>query len=101
MRALLLHHPYTYPRFEQDFVDRIGELPEFDVAAADLGALDTGMLASNDRSTALTHYDAVIVFVAFRRLRAAPTLAWGNFSGLRVLMDHDIIQNYSAIFDPT
>src|SRR6185503_8988772 len=84
-----------------DFVDRIGELPEFDVATADLGALDTGMLASNDRPIALTHYDAVIVFVAFRRLRAAPTVAWGNFSGLRVLMDHDIIQNYSAIFDPT
>jgi hypothetical protein len=101
MRALLLHHPYTYPRFEQDFVDRIAELPEFDVATADLGALDTGLLASNDRPVALSHYDAVIVFVAFRRLRAAPTLAWGEFSGLRVLMDHDIIQNYSSIFDPT
>ncbi|MBK6308225.1 MAG: hypothetical protein IPF47_21855 [Gemmatimonadetes bacterium] len=34
MRALLLHHPYTYPRFEQDFVDRVAELPEFDVVAA-------------------------------------------------------------------
>jgi hypothetical protein len=101
MRALLLHHPYTYPRFEQDCVNRIAELPEFDVATADLGALDTGRLASNDRSVALSHYDAVIVFVAFRRLRAAPTLAWGKYSGLRVLMDHDIIQNYSAIFDPT
>ncbi|HEX4933575.1 MAG TPA: hypothetical protein VFV33_10385, partial [Gemmatimonadaceae bacterium] len=101
MRALLLHHPYTYPRFEQDFVARIAELPEFDVAAADLGALDAGMLASSDRPVALSEYDAVIVFVAFRRLRAAPTLAWGTFSGLRVLMDHDIIQNYSDIFDPT
>ena len=101
MRALLLHHPYTYPRFEQDFVDRIAELPEFDVATADLGALDAGILASNDRPVTLSHYDAVIVFVAFRRLRAAPTLAWGDFSGLRVLMDHDIIQNYSAIFDAT
>lgn len=101
MRALLLHHPYTSPRFEQDFVDHIAELPEFDVAAADLDALDAGVLAARDRPVALSHYDSVIVFLAFRRLRAAPTLAWGSFSGLRVLMDHDIIQNYSAIFDPT
>lgn len=101
MRALLLHHPYTYPRFEQDFVGHIAELPEFDVAAADLGALDAGILASEDRAVGLSHYDAVIVFVAFRRLRAASTLAWENFSGLRVLMDHDIIHNYSAMFDPT
>ena len=101
MRALLLHHPYTYPRFEQDFVDRIADLPEFDVAAADLDALDAGVLASEARPLPLSQYDAVVVFVAFNRLRAAPALAWGNFSGLRVLMDHDIIQNYSAIFDPT
>jgi hypothetical protein len=101
MRALLLHHPYTSPRFEQDFVDRIAELPEFDVAAADLDALDVGVLASRARPVALSGYDAVVVFVAFRRLRAAPTPAWGSFSGLRVLMDHDIIQNYSTIFDPS
>lgn len=101
MRALLLHHPYTYPRFEQDFVDRVAELPEFDVAAADVNALDAGVLAASDRPVAISEYDAVIVFVAFKRLRAAPTLAWGDFSGLRVLMDHDIIQNYSDIFDAT
>jgi hypothetical protein len=101
MRALLLHHPYTYPRFEQDFVDRVAELPEFDVVAADVNALEAGALASSDRPVALTDYDAVIVFVAFKRLRAAPTLAWGDFTGLRVLMDHDIIQNYSTIFDVT
>lgn len=99
MRALLLHHPYTYPRFEQDFVAHIAELPEFDVAPANLGALDTGLLVSHDRTIELERYDAVIVFVAFRRLREATTLAWGQFSGLRVLMDHDIIQNYSSIFD--
>ena len=101
MRALLLHHPYTYPRFEQDFVDRVAALPEFDVVAADVNALEAGALASSDRPVALTDYDAVIVFVAFKRLRAAPTLAWGDFTGLRVLMDHDIIQNYSTIFDVT
>ncbi len=101
MRALLLHHPYTYPRFEQDFVDRVAELPEFDVAPADVNALDAGVLASCDGPVALADYDAVIVFVAFKRLRAAPTLAWGDYSGLRVLLDHDIIQNYSTIFDAT
>ncbi|MCC6930534.1 MAG: glycosyltransferase family 1 protein [Gemmatimonadaceae bacterium] len=101
MRALLLHHPYTYPRFEQDFVDRVAELDEFDVVAADVQALEAGTLAGGDRSIALSHYDAVIVFVAFRRLRTAPTLDWGDFLGLRVLMDHDIIQNYSDIFDAT
>lgn len=101
MKALLLHHPYTYPRFEQDFIDRIAALSEFDVAPADLTALDAGILTAPDRAVELTRYDAVVVFVAFKRLRAAPTLAWGGFNGLRVLMDHDIIQNYSDIFDPT
>ncbi len=101
MRALVLHHPYTYPRFEQDFMDRIAELPEFDVAPADLSALQVGELVAAERSVTLTNYDAVVVFVAFNRLRAAPALGWGAFSGLRVLMDHDIIQNYSDIFDPT
>lgn len=101
MRALLLHHPYTYPRFEQDFVDRIGALPEFDVLPADLDALGAGVLTGVGRSIRLTDYDAVIVFVAFKRLRAAPALSWNGFERLRVLMDHDIIQNYSDIFDPT
>jgi hypothetical protein len=101
MRALLLYHPYTYPRFEQDFVDRVAELGEFDVVPADLGALGAGCLASPNRPIVLSHYDAVVVFVAFTRLRAAPTLAWEGFSGLRVLMDNDVIQNYSDIFDPT
>lgn len=99
MRALLLHHPFTAARFEQDFVDQIGELSEFDVAAADLVALDAGVLATTNGPVALSQFDAVIVFVAFHRLRAAPTLAWGGYSGLRVLMDHDVIQNYSTIFD--
>ena len=45
MKALLLHHPYVYPRFEQDFVRRIADLPEFDVARADIGALSLGVIA--------------------------------------------------------
>lgn len=101
MRALLLHHPYTYPRFEQDFVNRIGALPEFDVLPADLDALAVGELTDAGRTVRFSDYNAVIVFVAFKRLRAAPTLSWNGFDGLRVLMDHDIIQNYSDIFDPT
>jgi hypothetical protein len=101
MRVLLLHHPYTYPRYEQDFVDRVAELPQFDVVPANLEALGAGVLASKSGPVALTEYDAVVVFVAFTRLRAAPTLDWRGFSGLRVLMDNDIIQNYSDIFDPT
>ncbi len=101
MRALFLHHPYTRPRFEQDFVDRIGEVPEFDVARADLDALSQGRLASPDRDIALSRWDAVIVFVAFTALRKAQPLQWDGFSGLRVLFDHDIIQNYSDLFDPT
>lgn len=101
MKALLLHHPYVYPRFEQDFIDRVAELPEFDVASADLRALDTGILATATGPVAASRYDAIIVFVAFKRLRSAPTLSWGDFSGLRVLMDHDIIQNYSDIFGAT
>ncbi len=81
-------------------MDRIGELPEFDVVPADLDALDAGRLTDAGRSIRLSDYDAVIVFVAFKRLRAAATLSWDGFDGLRVLMDHDIIQNYSDIFGP-
>jgi len=101
MKALLLHHPYVYPRFEQDFLARVAELPEFEVAAVDMAALADGVLARADGPVALQNYDAVIVFVAFKALRAAPVLRWGEFGGARVLLDHDIIQNYSDIFDPT
>ena len=101
MRVLLLHQPYSYPRFEQDFVNRIAELKEFDVVRANLEALDAGILASSLGPIQLSPYDAIVVFVAFKRLGAAAPLTWSGFSGLRVLMDHDIIQNYSDIFDPT
>ena len=101
MKALLLHHPYVYPRFEQDFLALVAELQEFDVAPVDMAALADGVLARADGPVALQSYDAVIVFVAFKALRAAPVVQWGGFHGLRVLLDHDIIQNYSDIFDPT
>jgi hypothetical protein len=101
VKALVLHHPYVRPRFEQDFVLRLGELAEFDIAQADLAALAEGRLASPDRALALSDYDAVLVFVAFTALRRGAAINWGGFGGLRVLFDHDIIQNYSDIFDPT
>lgn len=101
MKALFLHHPYTRPRFEQDFVDRIAELAEFDSARADLGALSEGRLASADREIVLGSWDVVVVFVAFTALRNAEPLQWSGFGGLRVLCDHDAIQNYSDLFDPT
>ena len=101
MKALFLHHPYARPRFEQDFVDRIGELTEFDVARADLDALSQGRLVSPDRDIVLSRWDAVIVFVSFTALRKAQPLTWDGFEGLRILFDHDLIQNYSDLFDPT
>lgn len=101
MKALLLHHPYVYPRFEQDFLWHIGELPEFDIAACDLKALSQGMIAIAGEEAALSAYDAVVLFVAFKALRAAEPLDWRGFDGLRVLMDHDIVQNYSDIFGAT
>ncbi len=101
MRTLLLHHPYTRPRFEQDFAERVAELPGFTVAPADLDALASGHLASGAGPVPLASYDAAIVFVAFSRLRAAAPLDWGGFTGLRVLLEHDAIQNYSDLFDPT
>jgi hypothetical protein len=101
MKALFLHHPYVRPRFEQDFVDRLAELEEFDTARADLDALAVGRLASPDRHVSLGEYEAVVVFVAFNALRRAAPIEWGGYGGLRVLFDHDTIQNYSDIFDPT
>ncbi len=100
MKALLLHHPYTRPRFEQDFLDRLAEVPEFDLAPADLAALAEGELRSSDREIPLRAYDAVVLFVAFGRLRHAQPLGWGDYAGLRVLLEHDAIQNYSDLFDP-
>ena len=98
MRLLVIHHPYDRPRFEQDFVDRLSERPEITVAAADLAALAGGRLAGDG---AFAGFDAVAVFVAFNRLRSAPALDWQGFSGRRVLIDHDAIQNYSDIAGDT
>ncbi|MDX2238908.1 MAG: glycosyltransferase [Hyphomonadaceae bacterium] len=101
MHGLVLHHPYVTPRFEQDLLAQVAKRPGFVVAPAILEALDAGVLASPGGAVALEAFDAVIVFVAFRRLNAAKTLDWRGYRGLRVLMDHDVIQNYSAIFDRT
>ena len=98
MRLIVIHHPYDRPRFEQDFVDRLSERPEITVAAADLAALAGGRLAGDG---AFAGFDAVAVFVAFNRLRSAPALDWQGFSGRRVLIDHDAIQNYSDIAGDT
>lgn len=100
MRTLFLHHPYARPRFEQDFLDRLGELDEFDLLPANLEALAEGRLAGPAGELVLRGYDAVLVFVAIDRLRAAPPLQWGRYGGLRVFVEHDAIQNYSDIFDP-
>lgn len=101
MRALILHHAYTYTRFEQDLLARCEELPEFDLAAADTAALAEGRMAGAQLAAPLSGYDAIIVFVAFNALRRAPDLDWGAFAGLRVMFEHDAVQNYSDIFDPT
>jgi glycosyltransferase involved in cell wall biosynthesis len=42
-------------------------------------------------------YDAVVVFVRFRYLRAGPPLDWRGFTGTRALLEHDAVQNYSHI----
>jgi len=42
-------------------------------------------------------YDAVVVFVRFRYLREQPLLDWRGFTGARVLLEHDAVQNYSHI----
>ncbi len=101
MKALVLHHPYTRPRFEQDYLDRLAQLPEFDVERGDLAALDEGRIRGSKEELALGAYDAVVIFVAFSQLRQAPPLRWEGYAGLRVLLEHDAIQNYSDLFDPT
>lgn len=42
-------------------------------------------------------FDVVIVFVRFRYLQTAPPIDWRGFSGRRILLEHDAIQNYSTI----
>lgn len=100
MKILFLHHPYNRPRFEQDFLDRVRELPEFELVPASLEALAEGRLAGPEGNLNLRGYDAVLVFVAVSRLSAAPPLHWGGFAGLRLFLEHDAIQNYSDLFDP-
>lgn len=101
MKVLFLHHPYVRPRFEQDFLAQLGELPQFELLPANLEALAGGRLAGPAGELALGAYDAVLVFVAIDRLRAAPPLQWGRYRGLRLFVEHDAIQNYSDLFDPT
>jgi hypothetical protein len=51
-----------------------------------------------DMSTAdPTGFDAIVVFVRFRYLIAAPPTEWGAFRGARVLLEHDALQNYSPL----
>jgi len=100
MKTLFLHHPYSRPRFEQDFLARVGELAEFDLVPANLEALAEGRFAGPTGELALRGYDAVLVFVAIDRLRTAAALQWGKYGGLRVFVEHDAIQNYSDLFDP-
>lgn len=45
---------------------------------------------------ALADYDVVIVFVRFAELAAGQRVEWGDFQGLRVLMDHDSFQDYGG-----
>jgi Glycosyl transferases group 1 len=44
-----------------------------------------------------TSYDAIVVFVRFRFLRDGPPLDWRGFTGTRVLLEHDAVQNYSRM----
>ena len=97
MNILILHHPYDRPRFEHDFMHTLGRHPAFTVVPADLGALAEGRLAGKDGPVTPAGHDAVIVFVAFPALRKAPPIDWQGYSGLRVLYEHDAIQNYSDI----
>lgn len=96
MRLLVIHHPYARPRFELDFMQRLSEQPGVCVAVADLEALAEGRLIA---PAPLAQFDAVVMFVAFNRLRTAAALDWQGFTGRRVLFDHDAIQTYSDIFD--
>lgn len=100
MKALFFHHPYNRPRFEQDFLDRVAALPEFELVPADLNALADGRIAGPNGDISLDRYDAVLVFVAFNPLRRAPELKWRGFEGLRIFYENDAVQNYSDIFDP-
>lgn len=101
MKILFLHHPYVRPRFEWDFVEHLRALPEFDVAAADLEALKLGRIGQAPGEAPLAAYDAVVLFVAFAALRRAEPLDWDGFRGLRIMFEHDAIQNYSDLFDAT
>lgn len=98
MRTLIIHHPYVTERFERDFLARLADRPGVSLARADLDALGGGVLADNTGPVRLNAYGAVVVFVAFNALRVAHPINWDGFAGLRVLFDHDIIQNYSDIF---
>jgi Glycosyl transferases group 1 len=42
-------------------------------------------------------YDAIVVFVRFRFLRAGPPLDWRGFTGKRILLEHDALHNYSQL----
>jgi len=39
-------------------------------------------------------YDAVLWYVRFRELHAAPTFDWAGFRGVRLMFDEDVINNY-------
>ncbi len=46
----------------------------------------------------IDQYDAVIFFVKFRNLSSYTKIDWRKYSGLRILYDHDTVQNFESYF---
>lgn len=87
MRVAVFHdtfeHGHPVAPFLRAFADHGVELVH--VPGADFSAADP------------TPFGAVVVFVRFRRLQAAPPIDWKGLTGKRVLLEHDASQNYARM----
>lgn len=90
-RALLITHANDMPS---------DALAEIDGLLGDDGFLDRYEIDNSWTFPSLAEYSAVILFVRFTELIERSSIPWGEFSGLRVLLDQDSFQDFTTWYGP-
>jgi len=92
VRVLFLTRGFDRLRSEVRLLDALESDPTFHVVSCDppdLGGV--GLLAR------IETFDAVVVFMKYADLVAAPAIEWHGYEGLRVMLEHDAWFNYAAV----
>lgn len=91
MKILFITEPEDKIRNESNLVDHIGKSRNITVHHAHP---HQDPIPSDARN-----YDAIIVFIKFRNLARADSINWKGYDGIKILYDHDTINNFSKFID--